>query len=290
MCSLTITDAAYSRIQRELADSPIECPIVSLVQSAGAKLPPYAMLRAIDPDASDSNLHDLALERDGPDSPSLPWKLIPGVYSREDVPIESRVEIRGIWFSFSPQWQQRMKGWELDAVGDTLVLKDATGKVILPSNPDAADGVGVPRIPARASEKQEPTMSHVQVAKDIYLAFGRGDIPAVLAAFHPEIQWRQAEGHPYQADSAPWVGPQAVLDKLFMRLGGEWEGFTVSVRELHDAGEVVVMEGRYTGTYKPSGRSLDAQVCHVLRFRDGKLFGFQQYMDTGQLQTVMAPR
>jgi len=153
MCSLTITDAAYSRIQRELADSPIECPIVSLVQSARAKLPPYAMLRPIDPDASDSNLHDLALERSGPDSPSLRWNLIPGVYSREDVPIESRVEIRGIWFSFSPQWQQRMKGWELDAVGDTLVLKDATGKVILPSNPDAADGVGVPRIPARASEK-----------------------------------------------------------------------------------------------------------------------------------------
>ena len=39
-------------------------------------------------------------------------------------------------------------------------------------------------------------------------------------------------------------------------------------RALYDAGEHVVMEGRYTGTYRPSGRSLDAQVCHVLRFRD----------------------
>ena len=36
MCSLTITDAAYSRIQRELAGSPIESPIISLVQSARA--------------------------------------------------------------------------------------------------------------------------------------------------------------------------------------------------------------------------------------------------------------
>ena len=140
MCSLTITDAAYSRIQRELAGSPIESPIISLVQSARATLPPYAMLRAIDPDASDSNLHDLALEHYGADSPSLQWNLIPGVYSREDVPIESRVEIRGIWFSFSPKWQQRMKGWRLDAAGDTLVLKDAAGKVILPSNPEAAGG------------------------------------------------------------------------------------------------------------------------------------------------------
>ena len=140
MCSLTITDAAYSRIQRELAGSPIESPIVSLVQSTRATLPPYAMLRPIDPGASDSNLHDLALGRYGTDSPSLQFNLMPGVYSREDVPIESRIEIRGIWFSFSPEWQQLMKGWLLDAVGDNLVLKDAAGKVILPRKPDVAGG------------------------------------------------------------------------------------------------------------------------------------------------------
>jgi len=132
-------------------------------------------------------------------------------------------------------------------------------------------------------------MSNVQFAKDMYAAFGRGDIPTVLGGFHPEIQWREAEGNPYQPDGAAWVGPQAVLDKLFARLGSEWEGFTVTVRTLHDAGEHVVMEGRYTGTYKPSGKSIDAQVCHVLRIRDGKLESFRQYVDTGQLQAAMKP-
>ena len=131
-------------------------------------------------------------------------------------------------------------------------------------------------------------MGNVQFAKDIYAAFGRGDIPAVLALFDPEVEWREAEGHPYKPDGAAWVGPQAILEQLFMRLGSEWEGFTVTVRALHDAGEHVVMEGRYTGLYKPSGKRLDAQVCHVLRFRDGKLLSFQQYVDTGQMQAVMA--
>ena len=42
------------------------------------------------------------------------------------------------------------------------------------------------------------------------------------------------------------------------------------------------MEGRYTGKYKPSGKSIDAQVCHVLHFREGKLSSFQQYVDTAQ--------
>ena len=133
-------------------------------------------------------------------------------------------------------------------------------------------------------------MSNVQFAKDIYAAFGRGDIPTVLAGFHPEIQWRQAEGHPYQPDGAAWGGPQSVLEKLFMRIGAEWEGFAVNVQALYDAGEHVVMEGRYTGTYRPSSKKLDAQMCHVLRFRDGKLFSFQQHVDTAQLQAVMTKR
>lgn len=133
-------------------------------------------------------------------------------------------------------------------------------------------------------------MSHVQLAREMYAGFARGDIPTVLAGFHPQVEWRQAEGNPYEMEGAVWVGPQAVLEKLFKRLGSEWENFAVNVGALHDAGERVVMEGRYTGLFKPTGRSLDAQVCHVLRFGEGKLLSFHQYVDTGQLQAVMATR
>ena len=130
-------------------------------------------------------------------------------------------------------------------------------------------------------------MSNVQFAKEMYAAFGRGDIPTVLGGFDPAVEWREAEGNPYKPDGAAWVGPQAILENLFMRLGSEWEGFTVSVRTLHDAGDYVVMEGRYTGLYKASGKRFDAQACHVLRFRGGKLVSFQQYVDTAQMQAVM---
>ena len=129
-------------------------------------------------------------------------------------------------------------------------------------------------------------MSNVQLARDIYAAFGRGDIPTVLAAFHPEIEWRQAEGNPYHMDGSAWIGPQAVLENLFMRIGAEWDGFTITIRAIHDAGEYVIVEGRYTGTYKPTGRKLDSQLCHVMRFQNGKLVSFQQYLNTAQLQAV----
>jgi len=52
----------------------------------------------------------------------------------------------------------------------------------------------------------------------------------------------------------------------------------------------VVVEGRYTGTFKTTGKTLDAQVCHVFKIRDGKFTSFQQFVDTAQLQDVMGAR
>ena len=130
-------------------------------------------------------------------------------------------------------------------------------------------------------------MSNVQLVQDLYDAFGRGDIPTVLGAMDPDIEWYEAEGNPYKPDGKAWHGPDAVLNNLFMKLGTEFDGFTVHPGEFHDAGSVVVVEARYTGTYKQTGKSLDAQVCHVWKIRDGKLTSFQQYVDTGQLQDVI---
>lgn len=130
-------------------------------------------------------------------------------------------------------------------------------------------------------------MNSVQILKDLYEAFGRGDIPAVLGKLDASLEWREAEGNPYRPTGEPWIGPQAVLENLFARLGSEWDGFTVTPREFHGAGDTVVVEGRYTGTFTATGKQLDAQVCHVWKLRGGKVVSFQQYVDTAQLQAVM---
>jgi ketosteroid isomerase-like protein len=133
-------------------------------------------------------------------------------------------------------------------------------------------------------------MSNVQMMRDLYEAFGRGDVPTVLGAMDPAIEWREAEGNPYQPSGKAWQGPDAIVQNLFMRLATEWDGFTVHPGEFHDAGDAVVVEARYTGTYKQTGRKLDAQVCHVWTTREGKVIRFQQYVDTAQLQDVQGAR
>ena len=73
-----------------------------------------------------------------------------------------------------------------------------------------------------------------------------------------------------------------------MKLGAEWDGtFAVHPKDFHDAGDTVVVEARYSGTYTATGKELDAQVCHVWKLRDGKVTSFQQFVDTGQMQSVM---
>lgn len=120
---------------------------------------------------------------------------------------------------------------------------------------------------------------NVAVVRGLYEAFGRGDIPAVLGAMSPDIVWNEAENFLY-ADGNPYRGPEAILNGVFARLGGEWDGFAAAPEEFLDAGDTVVMFGRYGGTYKATGRSLDAWVAHVWRIEDGKAVGFRQLVDT----------
>jgi uncharacterized protein len=98
------------------------------------------------------------------------------------------------------------------------------------------------------------------------------------------------ESNPYRPSGEPWTGLDAVLNNLFMRLGAEWDGFAVHPKTFHDAGNSVIVEVRYSGTYKAIGRSMDAQVCHVWDLEDGKLTRFQQYIDTAKICDVMGVR
>jgi len=133
-------------------------------------------------------------------------------------------------------------------------------------------------------------MDNVKLLKSLYDAFGRGDVPTVLGAMSSDIKWHQAESNPYMPSGEAWVGPDAVLNNLFMRLGSEWDGFAVHPKLFHDAGGSVIVEGRYSGTYKATGKSMDTQFCHVWDVKDGKLTRFQQYVDTARLWDVMATR
>ncbi len=127
---------------------------------------------------------------------------------------------------------------------------------------------------------------NVALVRSIYDAFAAGDIAGVVGRMSPDMVWNEAENFPY-ADGNPYRGADAILGGVFARLGSEWDGFAAVPEEFLDAGDAVVVLGRYHGTCKATGRAMDAQMAHVWRVADGKAERFQQYTDTLQAARVM---
>jgi ketosteroid isomerase-like protein len=117
----------------------------------------------------------------------------------------------------------------------------------------------------------------LDAVQGVYSAFAKGDVPAVLEFLAADIEWTEAEGFPY---AGTYIGPDAVLEGVFMRLGTEWEGFAAVPDEFIDAGETVVVLGKYSGKYKATGKSFEASFAHVWKTREGKALRFVQYTDT----------
>ena len=128
-------------------------------------------------------------------------------------------------------------------------------------------------------------MSHRETIEQLYAAFARGDIPSVLGALNPQTRWTEAEGFPY---GGTYVGPQAVLDNVFMRMGGEWDSFSAQMAELVADGDTVVALGTYSGTFKATGKSFQAPFVHVWKFTDGQISEFIQHTDTAVVQRALS--
>ncbi|TVZ60302.1 hypothetical protein NA63_2854 [Flavobacteriaceae bacterium MAR_2010_105] len=124
---------------------------------------------------------------------------------------------------------------------------------------------------------------NASIIDNLYNNFGAGNIDGVLASLDANVVWNEAEGNAY-ADGNPYIGPEAVLNGVFARTGGEWDGFKVVDIELHDMyNNQVLATLRYNATFKKTKKSIDAQVAHLWTLKDGKVVAFQQYVDTKQL-------
>jgi ketosteroid isomerase-like protein len=125
---------------------------------------------------------------------------------------------------------------------------------------------------------------HSDTIANVYAAFARGDIPTVLAALAPNVSWTEAEGFPY---GGTYIGPDAVLQNVFMKLGSEWDGYAAVPHELIANADTVVALGEYSGTYKATRKSFKAPFVHVFKFQGDKVIAFRQHTDTAVVQRAL---
>ncbi len=138
-----------------------------------------------------------------------------------------------------------------------------------------------------AINKKLTKESNVEIIQNLYAAFAKGDIPAVLKRFDPEIEWNEAESFPY-ADGNPYIGPQAVLEGVFARIGAEWEYLNLTDQTYYEvnSGEIIVT-GRYKAKNKMTSKEINVQFVHMWTLNEGLVTKFQQYANTYQAVEAM---
>jgi uncharacterized protein len=126
---------------------------------------------------------------------------------------------------------------------------------------------------------------NVQAVRRAYQAFASGDIPTVLAMLDDQVEWNMAEHHIFWPGE-PFIGPQAVLEGVFVRIMQTFEGFGITVERIVGCADTVVAQVRYHATARATGRALEAQAAHIFDFLDGKCVRYQHYADTWQFAEV----
>jgi ketosteroid isomerase-like protein len=126
--------------------------------------------------------------------------------------------------------------------------------------------------------------SNTEIVRGIYESFARGDVPGVLGTFDPNIEWTEAEGFPY---AGTYRGPDAIVQNVFMKLGTDWDGFTVKPEQLVEEGDTVISIGTYSGTFRATGKPMEARFAHVWLVKDGKALHFEQIVDSHPVQQAL---
>ncbi len=127
-------------------------------------------------------------------------------------------------------------------------------------------------------------MSNIDIIKGLYQAFAQGDMDSVLAVLHQDIEWIESDGIPY---GGVFQGQEAVVSGVFAKIGTEWDNFTARVDEFIDAGDTIVTLGVDSGTYKATGKTMQAPTASIWTLKDGKVVKFRQYIDTLAVVSVI---
>ena len=125
------------------------------------------------------------------------------------------------------------------------------------------------------------TEENKRVVQSIFEAFGRGDVPGVLAHLAEDVTWK-APG----PSSVPYFGDRrghGGATEFFVQLGTNVDFEHFEPGAFIAEGDKVVVLGRERGRVKATGKSFDNDWALVFTVEGGKVTGFQCYENTAAI-------
>lgn len=123
--------------------------------------------------------------------------------------------------------------------------------------------------------------ANIDLVRQCYDAFQRGDIHAVLTHLDPGIDWHlpETEGIAFtgRRHGAEQVG------EFFRQVGEQMELQSFTPRDFIAQGDRVVALGHYDWMVRKTGAGFGSEWVHVFTVRDGRITDFQEFIDTARL-------
>jgi len=127
---------------------------------------------------------------------------------------------------------------------------------------------------------------NIKIISDVYEAFGRGDIPAVLDAVADDVDWAAEAA----SSGAPWYGVRhgrAEVAKFFEDFGTtmEVEEFSPVSFAANDTDVHAVV--RFRARTRATGNAVAMNLHHFFTMRDGKIAYYRGSEDSAQTEAAL---
>jgi uncharacterized protein len=129
--------------------------------------------------------------------------------------------------------------------------------------------------------------ANVEAIKEVYEAFGKADIEAILAKVTDDVDWASDASN----GGAPWYGPRSGRDgvaSFFGDLGAVAEVLEFAPLSFAANDDEVHTLVRYRVRFTTTGREADMNLHHYFRFRDGKIAYYRGSEDSAQTVAALA--
>jgi ketosteroid isomerase-like protein len=119
---------------------------------------------------------------------------------------------------------------------------------------------------------------NIDLVKQCYDAFNKGDIQRLLSYFAEDVDWDMPEVKPI-AFSGKRHGRDEVAE-FFRQMTDAQDSRGVQLQECIPQGDRVFAIGHYEFTVKATGADYGSDFVHLFTIADGKLAKFKEYADT----------
>jgi hypothetical protein len=122
-------------------------------------------------------------------------------------------------------------------------------------------------------------MTNTQTIQSIYEAFGRGDVPAILAHLTDDVEWNNDR---VASRECPWNGNFSGKTNVpgFFQAVNELDIRVFDPHTFVEQGDCVVALLRIESILRKNGRPVHNDSVHVWTFAGAKVNGYRHFYDT----------